>query len=53
MITKNGQTADYIGLSTDTKPSDVPVNTYFLENDTGDLYYYTGESWNKVGGSSS
>lgn len=38
------------GLSTDTKPTDVGVNSLFLELDTGDFYYYTGETWAKVGG---
>ena len=27
----------------------VGVNSLFLELDTGDLYYYTGSEWNKVG----
>ena len=44
------------GLSTDTKPTGefsgktVGVNSMFLELDTGDLYYFTGSSWAKVGG---
>ncbi len=51
MITKNGQTADLLGLSTDTKPTDgISVNTLFLELDTGDYYYFTGAAWAKVGG---
>ena len=40
---------EYSGLSTDTKPSDVPVNTLFLELDTGDFYYFGGTDWTKVG----
>jgi len=31
------------GLSTDTKPQDVPLYTFFLEIDTGNLYYYNHE----------
>lgn len=51
MITKNGQTADLMGLSTDIKPTDgIGVNTLFLELDTGDYYYFTGTAWAKVGG---
>lgn len=51
MITKNGQTADLIGLSTDVKPTeDVATNTLFLELDTGDFYYFNGTTWAKVGG---
>jgi hypothetical protein len=26
------------------------VNSHFEELDTGDKYYYTGESWEKIGG---
>lgn len=40
---------DYKGLSTDTKPTNCAVNSLFLELDTGDFYYYTGETWEKVG----
>ncbi len=51
MITKNGQTADLLGLSTDTKPTaDIATNTLFLELDTGDFYYFDGTTWAKVGG---
>lgn len=51
MITLNGSRADYMGLSTDSKPtSDVEVNTLFLELDTGAFYYFNGTSWNLVGG---
>lgn len=50
-VTLNGSNADYMGLSTDTKPTeDIPVNTLFLELDTGDFYYYDGSEWSKVGG---
>ena len=42
--------AEYKGLSTDTKPTEtVPVNALFLELDTGDIYYFDGSAWAKVG----
>ena len=50
MITLKGANADYVGLSTDEKPTDVSVNSLFLELDTGDFYYYDGTAWEKVGG---
>ena len=40
---------DYKGLSTDVKPTGCAVNSLFLELDTGDFYYFTGESWQKIG----
>lgn len=50
MITLNGSTANLMGLSTDTKPTeDVDINTLFLELDTGDFYYFDGTEWSKVG----
>lgn len=52
MVTLKGAGASYVGLSTDDKPEDVPVNSIFTELDTNDSYYYTGESWGKVGGDS-
>lgn len=51
MITNNGSCADLRGKSGDDKPTDVPVNTIFLELDTGDFYYFDGEDWLKVGAS--
>ena len=43
---------DYMGLSTDVKPTETAgVNSLFLELDTGDFYYFDGTSWNKIGGS--
>lgn len=44
------------GLSTDVKPTDdfsgakVGVNSLYLELDTGDVYYFTGSDWAKIGG---
>ncbi|MBQ1502366.1 MAG: hypothetical protein IIZ35_00025 [Clostridia bacterium] len=44
-------TVELCGLSTDTKPtSGIAVNSLFLELNTGDFYYFTGETWAKVGG---
>ena len=54
MITRNrynlqGDTC-YQGLSDDQKPTEgVPINALFLELDSGDFYYFDGESWAKVG----
>ena len=41
--------AQFCGLSTDSKPLHVAVNSLFLELDTGDIYYFTGATWAKVG----
>ena len=41
---------EYMGLSTDNKPTEAPVNSLFLELDTGDFYYFNGLQWAKVGG---
>ena len=38
------------GLSSDTKPNGLGVNSLFLELDTGDVYYFTGAAWVKAGG---
>ena len=47
----NGNRFDFMGLSTDTKPTEgIAENSLFLELDTGDSYYYTGSAWAKVGG---
>lgn len=55
MISINGNRQafeyDYKGLSTDTKPTECAVNSLFLELDTGDFYYFTGTTWEKIGGS--
>jgi hypothetical protein len=54
MITLNGSRADLMGLSGDTKPeTGIEINTLFLELDTGCFYYFTGETWAEVGGSTS
>ena len=58
MMGREGGTTEFElkGLSTDEKPTDevngrkIGVNSVFLELDTGDLYYFTGAAWAKVGG---
>lgn len=50
-----GNRFDFMGLSTDTKPTNseqfpMDINSLFLELDTGDVYYFTGSTWAKVGG---
>lgn len=37
--------AEYMGLSTDTKPDNLGTNALFLELDTGTVYYYDSGSW--------
>ena len=47
----SGARFDFIGLSSDTKPAEnIEVNSLFLELNTGDIYYFTGSAWAKVGG---
>ena len=48
--TNDVNTGEFKGLSTDEKPTDCGVNSLFLELDTGDFYYFNGETWAKVGG---
>ena len=50
MTTLNWDSRDLRGVSTDTKPTDVEINTVFVELDTGDAYYFDGTTWQKVGG---
>lgn len=47
---RNKNRCDLIGLSTDTKPTDVWENSLFMELDTGKLFYFTGSAWTRVGG---
>lgn len=54
MITRNRYNLQedtcYQGLSTDNKPTEnVPINSLFLELDSGDFYYFNGTEWAKVG----
>lgn len=51
-VTLKGASANYLGLSTDTKPTEAAVNSIFTELDTNTDYYFTGEDWEKVGGES-
>lgn len=40
---------NYTGLSTDTKPMDVPVGSRFFEYNTKDRYItYDGTNWSKI-----
>ena len=39
-----------VGLSTDEKPTNVDVNTLFLELDTTTFYYFDGTEWQKSEG---
>jgi hypothetical protein len=41
---------EYIGTSEDDKPTDCAVYSTFYELDTDDKYYFTGETWAKIGG---
>lgn len=52
-ITLKGASAELYGVSTDTKPTEADINQIFHELDTGDDYYFTGETWDKIGGESS
>lgn len=52
MVTLKGSSANFLGTSTDDKPTDAPVNSIFTELDTNTDYYFTGETWEKVGGDS-
>lgn len=57
MITNEGSTTNLKGLSTDTKPLDADVNTFFFEEDTAKWYYVKSNSdgnsadWVEVGAS--
>ena len=47
---KESRTADFRGLSTDTKPTetnnmeDIPNGSSYLEIDTGDVYFYNADT---------
>ena len=38
-----------VGLSTDSKPTTTSENTFFLEENTGDVYYFSAGEWNEAG----
>lgn len=42
---------EFTGLSSDTKPTDEKIadNSIFVELDTGDIYYKSGNSWAEFG----
>ena len=48
MVTLKGYTANLDGKSTDSKPTDVEVNTIFHELDTDKRYYFDGTTWNEM-----
>ena len=48
MVTLKGYTANLEGLSTDSKPTDVEVNTIFHALDTDKYYYFDGENWTEI-----
>ena len=48
MITLKGYTANYAGKSTDTKPTDVEVNTIYHALDTNKYYYFDGTNWTEI-----
>ena len=39
---------EYRGLSTDTKPADVPENSIFWELDTGMKFYFSAGEWHTL-----
>lgn len=41
---------EYKGTSLDTKPTNCAVNSIFWELDTNDKYYFNGDTWEKIGG---
>jgi len=54
-VTSEGQTSVFYGLSTDTKPDNVPNASEFMEMDTSDKYVFDaqGQQWLKWTGGSS
>ena len=50
-ILHDSQYVELEGKSTDPKPTEgIGVNSKFYELNTGDTYYFDGETWSKVGG---
>lgn len=47
-VTLKGYTANYLGLSTDAKPTEADDNAIFRELDTGKRYYFTGATWAEI-----
>ena len=40
---------EFLGLSTDEKPTNCGINSLFLELDTGKVYYFDGTTWKEIG----
>lgn len=40
--------ANFEGLSTDIKPTNVPINAWFHETDTDKHYQFDGTNWNYI-----
>ena len=50
MVSLIGHEPAYFGKHGDEKPSDVGINTIFIELDTGIIYFYEGDdTWTEVG----
>ena len=50
-LSRDSSYVELEGVSTDTKPTEgIGVNSKFYELNTGDTYYFDGETWSKVGG---
>lgn len=50
-LAKDSLYVELEGISDDDKPTEgIGINSKFTELDTGDTYYFTGETWAKVGG---
>lgn len=47
-VTLKGYTPDYLGSSTDAKPTEADVNAKFRELDTNKKYYFTGAAWVEI-----
>ena len=47
-VTLKGYTANYLGSSTDAKPTEADDNAIFRELDTGKRYYFTGAAWAEI-----
>ena len=43
--TRKHNVREYLGLSTDVKPTDCDPGSTFLETDTKDVYIYDGITW--------
>lgn len=39
---------NFIGLSTDTKPTDSPAGSYLTETDTGNMLRWDGDEWKTI-----